>query len=936
MPDVRISLPVVTITLPVASDPRLGAAARVPEPVIPGSVEDLLAHREIAYLLALRMLGNANDAEDALQQAYLQALAFTGRRPVGSSDAKRWFLTVVANSARRLRNRQRRRRERELGEIGAAPARPPEPAGSAVPHRLLEDAVAGLDAKFRTAIALRYQMGLSYDEAAEVLSMPVARVRLHVSRGIAKLRSTLKRDRLVAGDAEILASLGALALPTPGPAGQAAIAQIAAGHPPAALLAAQALGPGAASGGMGILASALVTLSLAASAVGIALSAPPVPLTALAPAPAPALAHITALEACLDSVVSCDYRQDSLLSVVGDLEIRAGLAHGVAIRHPLALSAIGPITLAGDHAVEQVLAVLVRQGGLTLERDRNQVLLWRAAPAAFIVRQAEALRSADAATRRAALAAIAETGDQRAPDLLLAGLADDDASVRDAALDGLDRYAGVIACRADAEPVVRALARAWSRAASAWQRRTIAEVLASLDGTAAEALRRRLRHEGDAEVQERLAVLGESERLAAAPGVVAAVHQLTSSDCRSALGLSATPPATAVAAASLQRAGELVLAELAPQSAWLHTGLPPGTSPQLLEQSAADRAAVALAWSVRWGAPQALASLEEGTRDAEPTVRARAALALGMARAPSAVPALARLLADPELVVRRQALWALGEMRGAVTDQAIKRLNGDPQLANAAMLALTRQHPRDVHLLSTVHLLGRDQQPLQTLRHTLVLGDAGLSDLVAASERLLPYQLSITTALDAEADAADPARLAATPAGRRLAELELRLLPLSPARRSALLMLAGAPAPAPIGMPGATLGDGPLPSAFTCIIEDRRRYRVRIAEGRGRVADAIVACGEPGGELDVAYLASAWRDADGSLRILGRRALLAGPAAAIWAADSLIIAGDRTVQLVDDEGRRLHGQLDAAADVHAPDGAAVPPETAPAAGPDQR
>ncbi len=85
---------VVSLALP--SQPAPGTAAVQP----PASIDDLVAHREGAYLLAVRMLGNAADAEDALQQAYLQALAFQGARPRGD-DAKRWFLAVVANAARR-------------------------------------------------------------------------------------------------------------------------------------------------------------------------------------------------------------------------------------------------------------------------------------------------------------------------------------------------------------------------------------------------------------------------------------------------------------------------------------------------------------------------------------------------------------------------------------------------------------------------------------------------------------------------------------------------------------------------------------------------------------------------------------------------------------------------------------------------------------------
>ena len=72
----------------------------------------LLALGDRAYLLAVRMLGAKEGAEDAVQQAYLNA---TGdlRKGVRPEKLDAWFLGAVANAARKQLRTETRRRRRE-------------------------------------------------------------------------------------------------------------------------------------------------------------------------------------------------------------------------------------------------------------------------------------------------------------------------------------------------------------------------------------------------------------------------------------------------------------------------------------------------------------------------------------------------------------------------------------------------------------------------------------------------------------------------------------------------------------------------------------------------------------------------------------------------------------------------------------------------------
>src|SRR4051812_12823388 len=88
---------------------------RMPPMALDSSVKSfahLLAHRDAAYLLALRLTGNSADAEDAVQDAFLSTTRYDGPIPRGD-EGRVWFLRVVANAARKLRSRDAGRRLRE-------------------------------------------------------------------------------------------------------------------------------------------------------------------------------------------------------------------------------------------------------------------------------------------------------------------------------------------------------------------------------------------------------------------------------------------------------------------------------------------------------------------------------------------------------------------------------------------------------------------------------------------------------------------------------------------------------------------------------------------------------------------------------------------------------------------------------------------------------
>ena len=149
------------------------------------------------YKRALRFLGNAADAEDAVQDALLSAYRHLGQFR-GQAQLSTWLMTIVTNAARmqlRRRHSGNFSLDQEQGEEGLtfserlADSKPsPEEVCFTVEarSRLMEGAQR-LSPKLRRAFQLRDIDGLTTKEAAHVLGVRQGTVKAQVARARAKL-----------------------------------------------------------------------------------------------------------------------------------------------------------------------------------------------------------------------------------------------------------------------------------------------------------------------------------------------------------------------------------------------------------------------------------------------------------------------------------------------------------------------------------------------------------------------------------------------------------------------------------------------------------------------------------------------------------------------------------------------------------------------------
>ena len=148
-------------------------------------------HDARVYRAARAILRDEDEAEDAMQAAWVRAYQHLGEWQ-GASSFSTWLLRIVANEALgRLRRRSRLVSVDDDEDGGGATMDPraEDPEERAAAHetiRLLERAVDALPAPYRSVYVLREVEQLSTAETAEALGLgeEAVKVRLHRARGM--------------------------------------------------------------------------------------------------------------------------------------------------------------------------------------------------------------------------------------------------------------------------------------------------------------------------------------------------------------------------------------------------------------------------------------------------------------------------------------------------------------------------------------------------------------------------------------------------------------------------------------------------------------------------------------------------------------------------------------------------------------------------------
>jgi RNA polymerase sigma factor (sigma-70 family) len=194
-------------TVPRESDDDLRLIARIARHDHAAFEILMRRHNGRLFRVARAILRDDAEAEDALQDAYLDAYRHIEDFR-GSSRVATWLTRIVINHAlMRLRKQKRDRvvvpmvREQATGEsvmerevADTRAEAPPAATLRAEVRRLLERRIDELPLSFRTVFVMRDVDEMTVEETAESLGIPSATVRTRLFRARALLREALARD----------------------------------------------------------------------------------------------------------------------------------------------------------------------------------------------------------------------------------------------------------------------------------------------------------------------------------------------------------------------------------------------------------------------------------------------------------------------------------------------------------------------------------------------------------------------------------------------------------------------------------------------------------------------------------------------------------------------------------------------------------------------
>lgn len=152
----------------------------------------------LLYAVVLRIVGSPPDAEDVMQDAWMQIWKQASKYDARRGAVGAWLLTVARS---RALDRYRSLAARSRAEGAADPtsnSTPPDPAANAVQSQLtdrLRAALATLTPEQQRVLELAYFRGLSQSEIATQLGTPLGTVKSWTRQGLQRMREAVPREQ---------------------------------------------------------------------------------------------------------------------------------------------------------------------------------------------------------------------------------------------------------------------------------------------------------------------------------------------------------------------------------------------------------------------------------------------------------------------------------------------------------------------------------------------------------------------------------------------------------------------------------------------------------------------------------------------------------------------------------------------------------------------
>lgn len=158
-----------------------------------------MPHLNDLYRTARRTMSNTSDAEDVVQEAYLQAWKSFHRFEPGT-NIRAWLFKILFHVASHHRRKLFKFKQVDVTDevIAETVAYEPAPPSDLRDEEVLA-ALAAVPQTYRTVVMLADVQEFSYKEVADIMQIPIGTVMSRLSRGRGILRNALRNTSITAG-----------------------------------------------------------------------------------------------------------------------------------------------------------------------------------------------------------------------------------------------------------------------------------------------------------------------------------------------------------------------------------------------------------------------------------------------------------------------------------------------------------------------------------------------------------------------------------------------------------------------------------------------------------------------------------------------------------------------------------------------------------------
>jgi RNA polymerase sigma-70 factor, ECF subfamily len=159
-------------------------------------------YQDRLYNTVYRLVGNAEDAYDVVQEAFLNAYQSLDSFK-GDSLFFTWLYRIAVNTAISLKRKQRPVVSIDASRNGEQGIEPLDPSESSRPghameqaeqERRIHQALARLSPEHRAVLVMKDMEGQKYEIMAEILQVPIGTIRSRLHRARLELRELLEKD----------------------------------------------------------------------------------------------------------------------------------------------------------------------------------------------------------------------------------------------------------------------------------------------------------------------------------------------------------------------------------------------------------------------------------------------------------------------------------------------------------------------------------------------------------------------------------------------------------------------------------------------------------------------------------------------------------------------------------------------------------------------